>query len=177
LVTERNYAMEMRALVDSETVGDYVAPLVAARIVSKLRASDPDLLRGWLDAGAETFVSQAINARDRSSRTRARAELARGEFGDAARAHDRGDATALDGWLHARFVVDDDLTRKSLASMRRPELVFVAERYEGSARESAFEAMFMRAMAKKVGNRTVGDVFTEEQLVRMRSSLVKVNAA
>lgn len=52
----RDYAAEMRVLIDSEGDSLDPAPIVAERIVEKLRADDPELLAGWLDAGAVQFV-------------------------------------------------------------------------------------------------------------------------
>lgn len=65
----RDYVTEMRAVIDAEATGTYVPGTVAAHIVAKLRETDKDLLTGWLDAQAETFIRQAINNRDNSQRT------------------------------------------------------------------------------------------------------------
>jgi hypothetical protein len=62
----RDYAAEMRAVIDAEATGTYVPGVIAAAIVEKLREVDADLLVGWLDFQAETFVRQAINNRDNS---------------------------------------------------------------------------------------------------------------
>jgi hypothetical protein len=50
---------------------------------------------------------------------------------------------------------------------------FVAARHEESARVSKLEASFHRAVAKKVGAGTVGDVFTEAQYLDMYQSVTR----
>lgn len=78
---ERDFAAEMRAVIDTATEGTpYVARVVAGEIVEKLRANDPDLLAGWLDAHAESLLWQAINDRDRSARAHAKASRHVAEF-------------------------------------------------------------------------------------------------
>jgi len=56
MTEERDYAAEMRAVIDSETShGPYVSRQAAADIVEKLRANDPHLLDGWLSQPAALF--------------------------------------------------------------------------------------------------------------------------
>jgi hypothetical protein len=161
----RDYAAEMRVLIDTEFQAGDSAASVAERIVDKLRATDPTLLAGWLDFQAVQLLREAIGSIDRSTRSHARAQAARGAFGAAA---DAGDVRPF---LSVKYVVDDADTRMPLGEMRREHLVFVAVGYEATAHSALFEAAFFRAVAKKVGSRSVGEVFTSEQIERFRSSL------
>lgn len=160
----REYVAEMRALLDSEANGD-PAPVVAERVVGRLRTTDPDLLAGWLDVQAVSLVRDAVGYIDRSGRARARATSARSVFADDA---ERGDVS---GWLSTRYVLDDG-RRPTLAEMTAGDLRFVAGQYDAEAKAAKTEAAFMRSIAKRVGSGVVADVFTEEQIDALRRSLV-----
>lgn len=169
-MSDRNYAAEMRAVIDAEATGTYVPAIVAADIAAKLRATNPELLAGWLDAQAETFIRQAINNRDNSQRTAARHSRPRSVFADDAEAAEAGEPERLAGWLGTRFTVEDG-SRKPLAELGHDELLFVADAYESRARENKLTAAFAKAIARKVKTGVVGDHFTDEQLTTMWSSL------
>ncbi len=167
----RDFAAEMRALIDTETShGPYVSRLIAREIVEKLEANDPDLLTGWLMVHAERLIWAAINERDRSSRSRARTSGPRSAFAAASDEHDAGDSTALGHWLDSRFVVEDG-SRRVLADLKKADLLFVAETYQNRAAQNSFEAAFFTALAKKVRTGTVADHFTEAKLAELRASL------
>lgn len=161
----RDYAAEMRAIIDAETAtGAYASRVVAAHVVEKLRATDPELLQGWLDAQAETFVWQAINDRDRSLRSHARATAGRAEFAaDSA----RGD---VGRWLNTPFSVADGM-RKRLGDMSRDDLLFASGEYRARAEQNRMTSTFLAVLAKKVRRGTVRDHFTEEQLDAMWTSI------
>lgn len=168
---ERDAAAEMRGVIDAHTAdGPYVPRVAAAEIVEKLRANDPGLLAAWLDQQAAHFVWQAINDRDRSRRGRGAFVSRSATFREAAGQHAAGDSTALRSFLAAPYTVADG-TRRPLAELRRDDLLFVAEHYDGRARENGFKAAFMRAIAKKVNGGTVAEHFNDEQLTAMWDSL------
>lgn len=169
---ERDYAAEMRAVIDAETAGGpYASPVIAEHVVRKLRVTDPDLLDGWLQAQAVNFVRMMINQRDCSARTYARTAINRRAFGDAAKLHEAGTPDAVRPWLSVPFPVEDG-TRKRLADLTAADLSFVAERYEDRARENRMTAAFLLALAKKLGaKKTVGDVYTDAALSRMWDSI------
>src|SRR6185369_7406169 len=147
----RDYAAEMRAVIDSDTNhGPYISRVIAREIVEKLEANDSDLLHGWLMAHAEQLIWGAINQRDRSVRGSARTTASRSAFAAAAEEHDEGDSSALGHWLGCRYVVDT---------------------YDNRAKANAFEAAFMRALSKKVGRGTVADHFDDEKIAALRRSL------
>lgn len=170
-VRDRDYLAEMRAVIAAETTGGpYVSAIVAQHIINKLRVTDPDLLEGWLNANAVAFVRHAINLRDCSARTTARHTAKRQAFGESATRFEQGDRTAMTHWLTVVHVVEDG-SRKKLAEMTAADLAHVADGYESRAAENAMTAAFLRALGKKVGRRTVADVFTEEKLTALWQSL------
>jgi hypothetical protein len=169
----RDFATEMRALIDAETsAGPYVSRHIARDIVDKLETADPELLAGWLHEQAEQLVWGAINYRDRSRRAHARTTGPRSAFAEAAVRHDEGDPRAMTGWLGCRYVVAPEGTRKVLADLNRDELIYVARGYEKDSRSLAMEAAFFRALARKVKDGPVSEYFTEDQLLRLRESLL-----
>jgi hypothetical protein len=166
----RDYAAEMRAVIDAEATGTYVPGVIAAAIVEKLREVDPDLLIGWLDFQAETFVRQAINNRDNSQRTAARHARPGSVFAADAAAAEAGQPERLTGWLTTRFTVEDG-SRKPLAEMDRDGLLFASDTYEARARDNRLTAAFLKAISRKVKTGVVADHFTDEQLSTMWTSL------
>lgn len=167
----RDYAAEMRRIIDAETAsGPYVSRVVAEHVVDKLRATDPELLEGWLYAQAHVFVWQMINDRDRSTRSRARATSKARRFAGDAQDAAGGDSTSLVAWLTVPFTVADG-TRRRLGDMRGDDVVFVAEAYDARANQNKLTAAFLRVIARKVGNDPVRDHFTDEQLSTMWRSL------
>jgi hypothetical protein len=168
---ERDYVQEMRAMIDQEACGEYVSGIVAAQIVEKLRVNDPDLLIGWLGAQAVALVHQAINERDRSRRTHARTAGPRSVFAQAAEKHERGEVAPLYRLLDTHYSVNSENLRKPLASMNGGDLEYVSGSYQARASDAAMEAAFFAALARKVGDDTVAEHFTEDQIREMRASL------
>lgn len=161
----RDYDAEINAIIDAVTShGPYNSRVAAAEVVAKLRATDPELLAEWLDVQAEEIVHQAINSRDRSARSIARAHAGRVRFRTAAVAAKAGDMEPLQRLLDMKFVVARSGDRKSLGEMNGRECGFVAAKYERSARRSQMHGALMRALEKKIGDDRVEDHFTEEQL-------------
>ena len=168
----RDYAAEMRAVIDAEAQGTYAPPVVAAQIVEKLRATDRDLLAGWLDSQAVNFVRDAINLRDCSTRTHNRAVASRSVFAKAAAAAEAGD----DGELRTRFLdepypVGDGL-KIPLRDMKAADLSMAADNCASRAKDHLLREAFLRAVARKVGRRSVGEVFDEDRLAKMWRSIV-----
>lgn len=166
----RDYAAEMRALIDAEASGTYVPATVAHDLAEKLRATDPDLLAGWLDAQAETFLRQAINARDNSQRTAARHSRPRSVFAADAAAAEAGEPEPMARWLDVRFTVEDG-SRMPLREMTKDQLLFAGDAYQARADENRMTAAFLRAISRKVRTGVVADHFTDEQLSTMWDSL------
>lgn len=168
----RDYLADMANAVEAAIPdGDYVAPLVAADLVEQLRGQDPDLLRGWLDLKAAVFLADVIARRSNSKRQTARIAAPRKAFAEAAtRFEVTRDPVVLSPFAF-EYVIDDANTRRAVARMTALDCRFVAARYEETARSARMEASFHRAVAKKVGARTVGDAFTEEQYLLMYQSL------
>jgi hypothetical protein len=170
---DRDYITDMRAILDSEAAGGDPRPLVAERIVEKLRATDPDLLTGWLDLNATQIVCGAIADIDRSVRSHARTANSRSAFAGAAERHLADpDGGHLGMWLGVTYTLADG-HRPRLAEMSAADVLYVAEQYEVTSSKALMEAAFMRAVAKRVPKgKTVGDVFTDTKLASLRGTVV-----
>lgn len=168
----RDYLTDMNEAIE-ETIpdGDYTAPLVAADLVDRLRAEDPDLLTGWLELKAAVFLADAVARRSNGRRQAARVAQPRRAFAEAARSFaDTGDAAVLRPFA-AEYVVDAENTRRTVAQMTGTDHLFVADRYEDTEKRAKLEKLFHRAVAMKVGNRLTTEVFSEEQYAAMYQSL------
>jgi|RhiMethySRZTD1v2_1073278.scaffolds.fasta_scaffold605059_2 hypothetical protein len=171
--TERNYAQEMRELIDMTTQGRYTSASAAQEIVNYLREHDPDLLHGWLDAQAVHFVRVAISNRDHSARAYNRTAASRSVFRKAAEDFDNGDEAPLrSNFLDEVYVIEAGV-RMPLRQMTSVELSFVADDFGRSAKESLWREAFLRALAKKCGTRTVEQVFDEETIAKLWISVAK----
>lgn len=168
----RDYAGEMLKVIDEAIDGEpYRSRVIATRVVETLRATDRDLLNGWLDAQAEEFVWNLINTRDRSTRSHAAATSSSKVFGEMTeRVAKSGDTEELTGWLAAPFPVADN-QRKKLADLNYADLVYVADEYAARVQQNRMREIFLRQIAKKVGDDLVKDHFTAEQLADMWKSL------
>lgn len=172
-VTDRDYIAEMSQVVEASIpAGDYVASVVAADLVERLRMEDPDLLAGWLDLKAAVILADVVARRSNSRRQAARIGAPRKAFAEAARSFTDGDIEALHPFA-AEYVVDDENTRRAVANMTADDCRFVASKYEESARISKLEAAFHRAVGKKIGARLVGEIFTEAQYLEMYRSVTQ----
>lgn len=170
----RDYVSEMRALIDAEDQAGEPRPVLAARLVEKLRTTDPGLLAGWLDVAAVHFLRDWIGHLDRCTRSYARGNESRGAFADAARhfEHRVGESDdVLSPWLDSRYTVNPEGGRLTLRHMRAEHLLFVETDYAAGEKSLRFERMFIAALRSRVGASSVGEVFTEEQIAAMRKGI------
>ncbi|HEX5522711.1 MAG TPA: hypothetical protein VFX53_04635 [Pedococcus sp.] len=164
---DRNYAAEIAALIGEATAETpYDARQVAGTIVARLRDADPDLLAAWLDVQAEDVVYQALVRRERSQRSYVAQRERRGAFRGAIQAAEAGDRAPLRTFMDTPYTVGDNI-RKRLADLTAADLEYVAETYEQRSITNALTAAFLKALAKNLGQATVGEAFTEDQVARM----------
>jgi hypothetical protein len=172
VLVERNYASDMRAVIDAETgEGSYAAPIVAEHIVAKLRATDPELLNGWLQEQAVNFLRHAINLRDCSVRTHNRLTARRSVFREAREALENGDPEPMRSNFLGEMYLTEDGTKVPLREMRKAELTYAADDFAARVRDNAMREAFLRALAKKVGKGKVSDHFDEDKLAAMWRSI------
>lgn len=179
----REYVQEMRdvvtgAMETARTQGEtFQHGALAHKIVAELRDRDSELLSGWMDLQAVEILRQYIGTIDRSSRAKERHKASRKAFGDAVERHKAGDPDAMTRFLNVTFVVDEASNRMQLGNMKKQDLRYAADSYQRQADANAFEASFLNALADKVGDKKVKEIFTEEQILKMRNSLTQLFAA
>jgi hypothetical protein len=155
----------IRELIDKELKAQRLVPAEAAqRIVDKMKRQHPDELDEWLHEHAVSFLTRQISHLIASVRTQAMHQTQRRAFNDAVAA---GDVSLLD----TKWRIDDDNTRAALRDMTGVECRFAADYHAGQAAANAMREAFLRAVAKKVGNKKVGDVLGEEELQRISSQV------
>lgn len=174
----RNLATDIREVVEQEVDaagGSYIAGIIAVNVVERLRRDDPELLTKFLDQNAIIIIRSMVNDIARSNRHRARSmstrERSASVFADAVHRFEEGDDKALAPWLDTVYVVTTANQRKQLRDMDKDDLEYAASDYTARAETNAAQAAFLRALANKVGARTVGDMYTDEELARMWRSL------
>lgn len=175
-ITHRqNLARDIREVVDEELAraGDtYVAGIVADRVVTRLRMDNPELLAKFLDQHAVSIITTMIGQIVRAQRSHVRATAGRATYQGALERYEKGDENALGAWLDTMYVVTANDQRKRLRDMDKEDLEYAIADYTERARSNTLQANFLKALAKKVGSKSVGEVFTDEELARMWNSIL-----
>lgn len=173
----RDLASDMRRVVDEEIAAagpTWNAAAVAMAVVDRLRRDDPELLTKWLDLMAPEVVRKMVTDVNHVKRTEARrvsATTPSPVFASAIKRYEEGETKAIAAWLDTVYVVNTSNSRKRLRDMDQEELLYAAADYTARARSNAMQAAFLRAVAKRIGAQTVGEVFNDEQLVVLWRSL------
>lgn len=170
----RDLAHEVRTIVNDQLdlIGDtYTAAQVAESVVQRLRQEDPELLAKFLDQHALPIFTRMVGDITRSQRSHARAVSGRSVFAGAVKRHEDGEENALAAWLDVMYVVTTDEQRRRLRDMDKNDLEFAAADYTERAKGNALQAAFLKALAARVGAKTVGQVFSDGELTRMWKSL------
>ena len=168
----RDYAAEIRAKIEEmlDREEEWIAGIVAAKLVAQLRETDPELLDGWLQEGAADFIRQTITKLDHAHRTHSRTVAKNQTLAKAVEAAETGDTGPLTEFLSTVYEGAGG-TRKRLADMKREDLDFASNKYFVRADQNRIAGMFLKALAEKVGNGQVRDHFSEEQLAKMWQSI------
>ena len=173
----REVGERMQAYITAELDGQepYTVGDAAENVVAKLRANEPELLAAWLDVQATSFVRNAIHGMHGAARSQAKRAARLSVFSEATRRFAEGDPGPIrdiaNGKLLEMPMTCAGSVVKPLGKLMRADLHFAAERYHDRARANAFEAAWLRAIAERVGDGTVEEVFSEAELATMRASL------
>ena len=166
----RDFAAEMRALMEAERGGpDFDKAVARDNLVEKLRATDGELWFGWLDLVGPDTVWEHLDRLDRSARAKAIASAQRHTFAAAAEEHAKGNPEPLRQFLDMPIQVGG--TSKPLYSLYATDVWTAKQSYDARARDNRLKGALLGAIYKKLGSRSVGDVYTEEQLHTMWRSI------
>ncbi len=69
--------------------------------------------------------------------------------------------------FEASYTVNENNTHKPLHACTKVDLLFIAAGYDRDARRARSYAQVFKAMADKVGNKTVGDVYSEDEVYEL----------
>ena len=174
---ERDYLAEV-----SEEVAKYleshehvISAEVAAELIARWEAEDPDLLIGWLRARSRQILRDYVYSVSLSRGARRPREEQQGRFAKFS----AGFSEALEGgaekgrefYRYHSVTEGPLLVRKPLGDLTAVQVVEVQGRYKKSAAENAFMARVLNAVAKKVAiagpDAVVGDCYTPAQLEEM----------
>lgn len=159
----------IREWIDNQD-GPFAVPLEAQRFAEHLRHTAPDVLEAWLTEHAAAFVAEAMGSIIRSRRAVAQRRHAATTFGEHAERFEAGDDEALNE-LDQWFAVEG--THKRFGQMVWTDIDCAASQYDALSASNAFEAAYLRAVQKRLpknGSKTVGDVFTAQQLRSLRTA-------
>lgn len=160
--TDREFSRHLHLWL--EGLETFATPVEASKFMDWMREHEPELLENWLDRHLLDLVKMAMERRLRGDRTRARVRSRARAFQRAAGTlRDTGDATPLGRFRRETFAVDSDHTRKVVARMTGADHLFVAENYGRSGRNLLMLQAFHRAVARRVGDLTTEEVFSEEE--------------
>ncbi len=172
----RDYLQEMDSLVTAlktartSRPAPYSPRALAARVYQHCQENDPDLLLGWLLMRAEDVLWQTIRDQDRSMRTHARTTSSRKAFGRAAQRAENGEEQAIADWLNTPWSVGSGQT-KLLRDMTADDLMSSSEYYTAQARRNEMQSLFLEAIAKRVGDGVVSELYSNSDLEMMWRSL------
>lgn len=172
----RDYIQEMDNLiaalksVRTSRPAPYSPRSLANKVIRHCQDNDPDLLLGWLLLRAEDVMWQTIRDQDRSTRAHARTTSTRKAFGRAAQRAENGETQAIADWLNTPWSVGSGQT-KLLRDMTADDLMSSAEYYTSQARRNEMQALFLEAIAKRVGDGIVAELYTNDELEMMWRSL------
>ncbi len=159
---------------------EFVPVVLAAQIEDELRQMHTSELAAWLDVRAGAIIHQHIRTIIHRSRHLLRNGGARVER-DAKpkRAFAKAAASGAEALIEYRasvfdatYCIDAENTQRRLGDMTGDDHRFVATQYDASAAATAMLAAFHRQVAKVVGKKRTADVMSEEQLLKLRASIV-----
>lgn len=151
--------------------GGYVAAVEADKVHSWLQENRPDLLEAWLRERAPDFLRREIVTLGNQARGAARAHAGAQRFTAALADYTTGDRHALSAF-DVPYVVDRHHLRKPVREMTGADHAFVADRYTVTGNRALLLAEFHRQVARRVGDRTTAEVFTEDQYEELMRSLL-----
>lgn len=157
---------KVRAMID-DAIGEgdgYIPAGLAHELVLKLRNENPQLLAEWLDLHADQLMRETVLQIAHTKKTRVVRRANRSVFRTAVERAEAGEPELLEGWLSQRFIANADRVQKRLKDMVKEEVEFACETHDSLARGNAMKAAFLRQIARKIGSKTVGEVYDNDTL-------------
>jgi hypothetical protein len=164
---------------------ELVVSEAAARIVSNLKRTDREALELYAYRVAETHISEVISRKVQAAKSEAASFIREGprrRFAEALSAAEAGDKKPLEEWgedlLQQWYITNDNNVRLRLVDMHAADLTYAANRHDMLAQANMAQASFLRVLANKTSARkTVGQVFSPEQVARIWNEVAPVSVA
>lgn len=178
-MTDRNFFADMHELMSAEyeaAGGDRA--IARDNIVKKVRATDQELWFGWLDWKGPALVREELKRFDTKTRGETKREARDGRrtaYAHAAAEHERGNPAPLRQFMDMPITINGG--SKPLGSLYATDLLLAKAGYDKRAADNRMMGAFLNAVRKKIGERRVDEVWTEEQLKTMWLSIVGSEAA
>lgn len=173
-MTDPNDQMErlVRKLTDD---GEYIASVVAHKLVDNLEATNPGFLNAWLEHNQRAFLSQFVARLSNTERAVSRAQMERRRFTLAADVFESTGDSRLLSQFQVEYTVNSDNVRRQVKNMTADDCAFVKRRYRAARETAALEEAFFEAVEQKLresGMATIGDLFSEERFIELHESIV-----
>lgn len=149
--------------------GDFVPAEEAERFVAFMETHHPDEIVEYMHAKFVNMITIELGRTRRSERARAHRSSTRAKF---AKTLAEGGTDAVADVFAAHYVVDSNNTERALRDMNGPDHLFVAHGYERSGRKDLLRCQFHKAVARRVGQRRTGDVFTDTDYLALHDEIV-----
>lgn len=142
----------------------------AREVAEKLIGEAPSLVDEWVSRHLAAIITEFVGRRWRARVSRN--SIAIGAFADAVEEFNAGSNEAISVFT-TPMPIGEEGRRVLVGDMTGADHRFVAIRHRGFAKANKMAAAFHEAVAKKLGDRTTSELFTEEQYLEMRSQYVK----
>jgi hypothetical protein len=152
--------------------GDVSFAIEAEKFIAN---ADRKVIDAWLDDHLITLMSAELRRVAAAGRRQLRASSSPcSVFRDAAaEATTGGSREPLKRFtvFEVMFPFNEESEQRRLGEMGKAHCLGAADYYRNEAMPFLMEEAFFRALAKKVGSKTVSEVFTEEQVIALRRNL------
>lgn len=144
----------------------------AREVAEKLIGEAPELVNEWVSRHLAALLTEFVGRRWRARNARQGFQAKAGAFADAVEEFMAGNDEQISVFL-TPMPVNDDGRRVLLGDMTAADHRYVAGRHRTLAMANKMQAAFHEAIAKRVGNRTTSEVFTEEEYLNLRKQHLK----
>lgn len=157
----RDYLAAMAELIEKRIPkGDFIPAIEGDKLYEWLEKNDPDLYIGWAWEIGRVLLGEEFRRRMQKKRALTTENARHG-----------GQRRITKAFWDMSYEVNAEHTQRPLKNMTKDDLLYAAESYSKRAFANELQAEFLRVIAKKVGNKTVEEVYTEEQIRKMYDSV------
>lgn len=159
--------------LDERGEGAFTVAHEAEKFLAYMRERHPDELDAWLDERVTIFVAEEMRFVLRSERQRQRQRAGARAFAEAAaELGEHPTAGQLDAFK-VTYCVNARNEWKPAGEMNAADCNYVAGLYETRGNRALMLGAFHRAVAARLGERTVEEVFTRDEYTQLLDSFTR----